>query len=287
MRLRLAAVACLASCAVAPVGAALVDAEYAEIRDTSIGALFVSCLQCAPPAPAPAAPQQVSGQPQPVVAADPPATDPTKELKRVLVSWDGVKSPPVVRFIGLPAEEVAAAIAGGKPSTPTAVGPSWPVPNVPGFVIAVVKPDELVMSVPSTLEKLQLAPPPPPSGHALRFTGPGSDLKLGEIQDKVRDFELIHDHGGATTATINTPSAKDAKSLDRWVWWRKPVVFAGADVGVKKLKFPSKLLDQTDIDRKDAALVATTTLKDDMRAQAFDYLTDAIKRELRRFANAK
>jgi hypothetical protein len=286
MRLRLA-VACLASCAAGEAAAALVDAQYDEIRDTSVGALFVSCLQ---PAPAAAGSQAgstpgttVSGTP----VADPPAVDPTKDLKRVLVSWDGVKSPPIVRFVGLPAEAVAAAIAGDKPSTPTAVGPSWPVPNVPGFAIAVVKPDELVMSVPSTLEKLQLPELPPPSGHSLRFTGPGSDLKLGEIQDKVKDFELVHDHGGATKATINTPSAKDAKSLDRWVWWRKPVVFAGADVGVKKLKFPSKLLDQTDIDRHDAALVASTTLKDDMRLQAFDYLTDAIKRELRRFANAK
>jgi hypothetical protein len=289
MRHRIAAIAagaCLAAMTAAHAGAALVDAEYAEIRDTSVGKLFDSCLQPAAPVASGSQAGTTPPAPQITVVNDPPAAaaaNPTAELKRVLVSWDGVKSPPVIRFIGIPAEAIAASLAGGKPSTPTAVGPSWPVPNMPGFAVAIAKPDELVISVPETLEKLQLAPCPAASGHPLRFTGPGTDLKLGEIQDKVKDFELIYDHGGATKATITTPSDKDAKALDRWVWWRKPVVFAGADVGVKKLKFPARLLDQTDIDRSKNQLIATTTLQDDMRGQAFDYLTDAIRREIRRF----
>jgi hypothetical protein len=265
MRSRLVAIACLASLAAAEVPAALVDADFSEIKETAVGQMFISCLQ----------PAHAEGTA--------PDADPPIEIKRLLVSWEGVKAPPVIRFIGVDASAVTAHLAEGKAPTQTSVGPSWALPNLNGFAVAMVKPDELVVSTPAALEKLQLPDLPQASGHVLQFTGPASDLKLGELQDKLKDFVLIHDHNGVTKVSVHANDEKDAKAVDRWIWWRKPVVFAGADVGVKKLKFPAKLLDQTDIARHKDTITASTTLKDDMRSEAFIYLADAIRREVRRF----
>lgn len=285
MRTRLAALACLLVLVAADARAALVDAQYEAIKDTAVATVLTSALQMPPPADGGQQPGSVPGAaPQAEPAAGDPAADPLAGLNRILVGWEGVRSPPVIRFVGLDAAATVTRLSAGKEPTATAIGPSYPLPNLPGFCIVAVGERELVVSTPAALEKLQLPPLPPASGHALQFTGPASDLKLGELQDKLKDFHLTYDSDGVTRATLRANNEKDAKKVDRWVWWRKPLVYAGADLGVKKLKFPAKLLDQTEIARSDDALIATTSLKDDLKLQAFQMLADQIKRECRRFA---
>ncbi len=282
--IRIALVACIGVLATRSASAALVDVEFVEIRDTPVGIMFSDCLKGEPPA-APADPAAAATA-DPAVTMGPPAPtddDGVKDLKRVLVGWDGVRSPPVIRFIGMSADDTIARISKGQPGIPTALGPSWPMPNLSGFAIVKVGEKELVVTTPASFEHLTLAPLPEAAGHALDFKAPSTDLKLGDLQDKISDFHLTYDKEGSTLLQVNTPNERDAKSVDRYIWWRKPVVFAGADVGVKKLKFPAKLFDQTEITRKRNVLTAKTTLKDEMRDQAFIYLADAIKRELRRY----
>ncbi len=284
MRLRMIIHAvCIAglSLAAVPSWAAIVDAQFAEIRDTPIGTMFKECLKAAPPAaPAPAA----DGTPAPAPAVpEAPEDDPTVGLRRVLVAWTGVRSPPTIRFQGIPAQAAIARISEGKEGTDTAIGKSWPLPRLPGFSMVAVGEDELVVAPAKALEQLKLVEWPAPPGNALDFKAPATDLKLGDLQDRISDFHLTYDSAGNTQLKVNTPSEKMAKSVDRYVWWRKPVVYAGADVGIKKLKFPARLLDATAIDRKKNVLTAKLTLKDDMKDQAFGYLADAISRELRRY----
>jgi hypothetical protein len=276
--------ACVASLSFAPMTAhaALVDVEFAEIRDTPVGTMLRDCLKPAPPA-APAAIDPAAPAPTGTPAAPPTEEDPTVGLRRVTVAWEGTKSAPIIRFLGVPAQQEIARISAGKDGTDTPLGKSWPLPRLPGFAIVAVGEEELVVAPPKTLEQLKLAPWPAAPGHALDFKAPATDLKLGDLQDRITDFHLTYDSSGNTLLQVNTPSEKMAKSVDRYIWWRKPVVFAGADVGIKKLKFPARLLDATDIDRKKNVLTAKVTLKDDMKNQAFGYLADAITRELRRY----
>jgi hypothetical protein len=216
-----------------------------------------------------------------------PVFNPTGGLQRVLISWSTVKSPPVITFIGLRTQLIVTTLSKGTPGTATPIGPAWLLPNVPGFYFAVVSPQMLVVS---TLPGLQAQIPGNPqaaSGHALEFTGAATDLKLGDLQAQLKDFTMTYDSSGATRIVIRAKSEDDAKHVDRWVWWRKPLVFAGADLGVKKLQFPAKLLDQTSISRDKDKLIAVTTLKQDMRTQAFSVLANAIRKQLRNFQPPK
>lgn len=251
-----------------PASAALVDAEFDSIRGTPIAQLFINAL----------APASDPSHPDP-----PPASKPLPDLARVLVGWNGVHSPPVIRFIGLAAKDVVPPLAHGAAPTATPVGPSWPLPNLSGFWIAIAGDRDLLVSTPAQLAHLKPSPIPPGSGHAMRFTGPATDLKLGDLQSSLRCFVMTYDSDGTTKATLFANSEKDAKHVDRYIWWRKPIVYAGADLGVTKLKFPAHLLDQTDISRDKDQLIASTNLHDDLRAQAFQVLADQIQKELRNF----
>ncbi|MBA3709080.1 MAG: hypothetical protein H0W83_09710 [Planctomycetes bacterium] len=270
-----------------PARAALVDVQFADIKDTPVGTMLRDCLKPeAPPAPAAA---DGTAAPADGAAVDPAATaavpeeDPTVGLRRVTVAWEGTKSPPIIRFLGIPSKQAVDRISKGQAGTDTPLGKSWPLPRLPGFSVVILGDEDLVVAPPKTLETLKVAAWSAAPAHALDFTAPATDLKLGDLQDKISDFHLTYDSSGSTLLQVNTPSEKMAKSVDRYIWWRKPVVFAGADVGIKKLKFPARLLDAADIDRKKNVLTAKVTLKDDMKNQAFGYLADAISRELRRY----
>jgi len=263
--------------------AALVDVNYNAIRGTPISEVLISAL-CPhdgvlyasddPPTPVP-------GDASTLPPA--PVFNPTGGLQRVLISWANVKSPPVIRFFGLNTALQERTLAKGVAAVTTPIGPAWPLPNVPGFYFAVVSPTELEVSTLATLLTATRAPPPEPSGHALHFSGPATDLKLGDLQPLLKDFSMSYESNGDTKIIIRANSEDAAKHVDRWVWWRKPIVFAGADIGVKKLQFPAKLLDQTIMVRDKDELIATTTLHDDMQTQAFNILADAIRKQLRNF----
>ncbi len=250
-----------------PCSAALVDCEFDTIRGTPVANLFLDALK----------PKHVPGQPKAANAAD------LSKLARVLVQWDGVKSPPIIRFIGLPARATMAPLIVGETSTQTPLGPSWPLPNLPGFAAVVVGEADLVVSTPAKLAALAPVPVPGPTGHAMQFTGPATDLKLGDLLPSLRAFSMTYDGNGSTKAVLFAKSESDAKHVDRYIWWRKPLVYAGADLGISKLQFPARLLDQTDISRDKDQLVATTSLDGDIRNQAFQVLADTIQRELRNF----
>jgi len=264
-------------------GAALVDVNYNAIRGTPISDVLIRAL-CPhdgglyasddPPTPVPGDPN---------AAPPPPTFNPTGGLQRVLISWANVKSPPVIRFFGLNTALQEKTLTKGAPPVATPIGPAWPLPNVPGFYFAIAGPTELEVSTLATLLSSTRTPPPEPSGHALHFTGPATDLKLGDLQPLLKDFAMSYESNGDTKIIIRANSEDAAKHVDRWVWWRKPIVFAGADIGVKKLQFPAKLLDQTIMVRDKDELIATTTLHDDMQTQAFTILADAIRKQLRNF----
>jgi len=263
--------------------AALVDVNYNAIRGTPISDVLISAL----------CPHDgvlyASDDPPAPVARDPnapppaPTFNPTGGLQRVLISWANVKSPPIIRFFGLNTALQQKTLAKDLPSVTTPIGPAWPLPNVPGFYFAVVSPTELEVSTLATLQAAVRSAPPEPSGHALHFSGPATDLKLGDLQPLLKDFSMSYESNGDTKIIIRATSEDAAKHVDRWVWWRKPIVFAGADIGVKKLQFPAKLLDQTVMVRDKDELIATTTLHDDMQTQAFNVLADAIRKQLRNF----
>jgi hypothetical protein len=261
--------------------AALVDVDFNAIRGTEISELLIAALRPASGTTFATTDPNPAAVPADVTAG--PIFNPTGGLQRVLITWSSVKSPPVITFIGLRTPLIIKTLSAGAPPTTTPVGPAWLLPNVPGFYFAVVSPAELVVS---TLPGLLAQTPgsvQAASGHALEFTGVSTDLKLGDLQAQLKDFTMTYDTSGATRIVIRAKSEEDARHVDRWVWWRKPLVFAGADLGVKKLQFPAKLLDQTTMTRDKDQLIATTTLQNDMKTQAFNVLANAIRKQLRNF----
>ena len=158
----------------------------------------------------------------------------------MVVSWSGVKTPPVIRYLGLASESVVGPIKHGDPGTPTPVGLSWPLPNLSGFSIAIAGPDDLIVSTPEQLAKLKPTPAPPATGHAMRFIGPATDLKLGDLQKSLRSFTMTYESDGSTKAVLFANNEGDAKHVDRYIWWRKPLVYAGADIGTQRRSSSSR-----------------------------------------------
>ena len=203
-------------------------------------------------------------------------------LHRALVKWDGATNPPVIRLRGLDFASLLARLAKREGPMDNINGRTWPLPGFPGFGLVVINGESVVIPLKATA-KIDLPAWPAQGPHALDAHAPSKDLKLYDLQQKITEFHLVYDQSGETLLNVSTPSDKTARSVDRYVWWRSPLVFAGADIGVKRLKFPARILNATTIQRTNNILSVSLNLAPELRDQAFDYLVDAMKRELHRY----
>jgi hypothetical protein len=203
-------------------------------------------------------------------------------LHRALVKWDGATNPPVIRLRGLDFADLIARLAKREGPLDNINGKTWPLPGFPGFGLVVIGGESVVIPL-KAAAKIDLPAWPAQGPHALDAHAPSKDLKLYDLQQKITEFHLVYDQSGETLLNVSTPSDKTARSVDRYVWWRSPLVFAGADLGVKRLKFPARILNATTIQRTNNILSVSLNLAPELRDQAFDYLVDAMKRELHRY----
>lgn len=252
-------------CSVALLGAATIDVDYPKVRESGIGAALSAALA-------------TSGSPGEVVP------DPLSECQRVLITWSGPKQPPVVRFLGVDTKAFCHRLsASGATSIETPFGAAWALPQQPGFSVVALSDRELLMAPPTLLATIEAPAWPPATANVISFSGPGSDLKLGDLQDELRDFLFAWEPTGAVSLHATANSKSDAKAVLRYISLRQPLLDAAAALGVDKAVFPAKLLDATTFDRQGNVIIARLALDAPTQAEAVEYLAKQIRRQMSKY----
>jgi hypothetical protein len=250
---------------VSRLSAATIDVDYTKIRDGKLGIALRTTLDTAAP-------------------GAPAAEDHLAACQRVLITWSGPKQPPVVRFLGVDTGTLCKRLAeNGANSTDTKFGAAYPLPHQAGFSVVALSANELLMAPPALLSTMDVPPWPAASTNVLSFSGPATDLKLGELQDELKDFVFAWEPTGAVTLQATANSKSDAKAVLRYISVREPLLDAAAALGVDKAQFPSKLLDAATFDRKGNVIVARLDLNEAMRAEAVEYLANQVRKQMRKY----
>ncbi len=246
--------------------AATVDVDYPKLRDSELGAVLVACI--APMTP-------VEGD-QPIELAS--------VCTRVLVSWDGPKAPPVVRYRGVPAQALIDRLAAqpGAVQVDGPAGPSWPV-HQKGFVLAKIADDEVVMATLKSMPTLAMPEWPEQRDRVISFSGPATDLKLGDLQDNLASFDFVWEPTGRLLLLATANSKTDAKSVMRYISLRKPLLDIAAGVGVEKAEFPAKLLSGASFARSAEKITVKSNLDEDMRGEAVAFLVKTINKQMKKY----
>lgn len=218
-----------------------------------------------------------------------PLDQPLVCCTRILVSWQGTNSPPVVRFRGVPsAERMERLAASGAPVVETPWGTGYRLPNLLGYVAVGIGRDEVLAGAPEILATLAEPPAWPETfEHIMSFKGLSSDLKLGELADELVDIDFTWPRDNKLTLVSHAKSRGDAKAVLRYISIRRPLVHAAAGMGIDKADFPSRLLGATTWDRSGSTIKASFDLDDTTRIEAVDYLTKSLRRHLRKYRKIK
>lgn len=259
--LRLAALVLLAGVA----AAANIDCAFPHIRDSSLGTALSTALGA------------------PATDTAPALDQPLKDCQRVLIVWNGPRAAPVVRFQGVPSEALMARYAASGTRVESRHGPAYQLPQQTGFVAVALNAQELMIGTPAILATIDPPPWPEPTGNVLDFSGPATDLKLGELQDELSSFLFTWQPDGKLVLRATAASRHDAKAVLRYVAVRKPLVQAAAGVGVEKAEFPAKLLEAAAFSREENILIARMDLDQPTREQAVDYLAKAVRRQMKKY----
>lgn len=243
----------------AGASAALVDVDFTRFRDTPVGEMLAGCLKVSE------------------------TVGPGDGIDRVLVAWSGAKSAPSIRYHGVNADALIQHLATLGAALPSSAGEAYALPNLEGFACIRLAADEVLLGPIKALSTLAAPEWPQATEHALVFTGLATDLKLGDVQERIRDFVMLWDTPGQVLLTVNAINNAQARSLDRWLAVAGPMVKVAAGVGVKKAKFPALLLEQTDISRKGSALIGRGTLSDETVAQAHRELVDTLTKQITKY----
>ncbi|MBA3685091.1 MAG: hypothetical protein H0W72_07605 [Planctomycetes bacterium] len=245
---------------------ATVDVDYPKLRDSELGRVLIGCIWAA----------EAEGSTAPSEAAN--------GCTRILVSWDGPKAPPVVRYRGVPAQAVIDRLA-AKPegaAIDSPIGPAWPA-NQKGFLVAKVADDEVVMVTVKMMPTLVMPEWPEQRDRVISFSGPASHLKLGDLQDNLSSFDFVWEPSGVLELLATANSKTDAKSVMRYISLRRPLLDIAAGVGVEKAEFPAKLLSGASFTRSGAKITVKSSLNEDMRGEAVAFLVKTINKQMRKY----
>lgn len=253
-------------CCVATVlGAATIDVDYAKVRDGSIGAALNATL----------ATTATAGEVVP---------DPLVACQRVLITWSGPKQPPIVRFLGVDtAVYCARLVASEAVSIDTKFGTAYALPKQKGFAVVALSDNELLMAPPALLATIEAPVWPELTTNVISFSGPATDLKLGDLQDELKEFVFAWEPTGAISLHATANSKSDAKAVLRYISLREPLLDAAAALGVDKAQFPAKLLDAATFDRQNNIVIARLDLDEPTRVQAIDYLAEQIRKQMKKY----
>ena len=259
--LRLAALVLLAGVAVA----ANVDCAFPHIRDTALGTALSTTLGV------------------PASETTPALDQPLKDCQRVLIVWSGPKAAPVVRFQGVESEALMARYAAVGTRLDSRHGPAYPLPQQAGFVAVALNAQELMIATPAILAQIDPPAWPEATGNVLDFSGPATDLKLGDLQEELSSFLFTWQPDGKLVLRATATSRHDAKAVLRYVAVRKPLVEAAAGIGVEKAEFPAKLLEAAAFSREENILFARMDLDQPTRDQAVEYLAKAVRKQMKKY----
>jgi len=245
--------------------AANVDCAFPHIRDTALGIALSTTLGV------------------PATESAPAIDQPLKDCQRVLIVWSGPKSAPVVRFQGVSSEALMARYAAVGTRLDSRHGPAYPLPQQAGFVAVALNAHELMIATPAILAQTDPPAWPEATGNVLDFSGPATDLKLGDLQEELSSFLFTWQPDGKLVLRATAASRHDAKAVLRYVAIRKPLVEAAAGIGVEKAEFPAKLLEAADFSREENILFARMDLDQPTRDQAVEYLAKAVRKQMKKY----
>jgi hypothetical protein len=262
LRSMLVAVLC---CSAAALGAATIDVDYAKVKEGKLGMALAATLAT-----------------EPVNGAEAP--DPLAACTRVLVTWSGPKQPPVARFLGVSSEAYLKRLAeAGAVPIDTKFGPAYPLQKQKGFAVVALGASELMMAPPTLLATIDAPAWPELTTNVMSFSGPATDLNLGDLQDELKDFVFAWEQSGAISLHAVANSKSDAKAVLRYISVREPLLDAAAALGVDKAVFPAKLLGATTFDRQGTMIIAKLDLDDATRAEAMEYLSNQVRKQMKKY----
>jgi len=247
--------------------AALVDIDYAKVRHLTIAKTLAGILASAP-----------------TETPDADAFNPASSLSRVVITWDGAKAPPSLRYEGVPVAELVRRLAALGEPTASPQGPAYALPGVAGYSLLALGESEAAV-LPTRLLATVTPPewPAERSAHAVSFSGVSGDLKIGDASDRVRSFDLAWNMPGDVVVRVQATSNDAARSLLRWLGASRPLISIAAGFGSTRADFASDLLAVTTINRKGSLVTAVAKLEGKVLAQVESELLRAITKQMRRY----
>jgi hypothetical protein len=246
--------------------AAVIDVDYPAIADTPVGKALKAVLY---------KDGTVDG-------------DPACSVNRVLVSWEGERSPPLLQYRGLQATHLREALSQQATSVETKAGTAVEMPNQPRFAMLQVSDDEVAVATLNGLNNLALKEWPEPSGNLITFTGVPSDLKLDDPDwnKKITTFTLTFSASGKLNLRAFALNSSEAQSVMRWVSGSRPALAIAAGLGIEKAQFPQRLVKDAKIQRRGSIITVDVDLSKDetLLKDTYQFLTDTLSKRMRKYS---
>ncbi len=256
---------CLAGAGTA--AAATVDVDYEQIKDQPFGQQLLTELKIDVPA-----------------TDENPSDDPANGLQRLMLTWNGTKSPLVLQCKGVKANEMTASLADNPNVYKCPLGLAHPLPREKRYSVVAVSQDETVMGTVKGLNEFTLGQWPEKSGSAMTFIGTPTDVNLDELSDRIKTFTMTMSADGMLVAAVQAKDKKAAKALLAYVNNRLPLLTVAAAVGVEKAQFPKRMVDAAKIERKDTMIYVTVDLSKDLalRQEAHEFLLKTFRKRMKK-----
>ena len=206
------------------------------------------------------------------------------QLERILITWQGRKCPPTVRYLGVPALQVMAALPAEAKRITSPFGPAVALAKHDQYTLTASAMNELVVATEKRMPQLELGEWPVAPPHPLVIDAAPDDFKLGKAAEWLTGLQLVWRSNHKVSLTGQSKTGDDATNVKSYVNRRLPWLHAAAAVGVDKAEFPSKLFDDKKLKRYGARTSVSIDLsKQSLRDDSMEHLAKLITKQMRKY----
>lgn len=241
-----------------PLAAARIDLDYVRFRGTPIGEALLDLM----------------------VAVDAPERAALRAgVQRVLVSWEGRRSPPLMRLQGMPVDRWLAARGELEPLD-TPLGPAFALRRE-GLLLLPLAADEALIGTPAQLAEYSPGGWPERGDDVVRVELDPDDLKLGALKGRILGLGLVWSADERLTMTARTPSRSEARSVRGWLNRRRLLIGLAASTGHEGARIAARLLAQG-LEQQGPTLTVGADMEPRLMQATQSELVTLLHRQLRR-----
>jgi len=207
------------------------------------------------------------------------------ELERVVITWQGRRCPPTVRYLGINALQVVHhQLAAGAEVVASPWGDAALVRKPKEYALAIAAPREAVLATAKRMPALELGDLPPPSHHVVEIDANADDFKLGTAAKRIDRLHLRWSRTNRVRLTSFSSDAEQATWVKSYVNRRLPWLQLADGLGVDAAEFPARLLEDRKAKRTGSRTYVDMDLSDeDLRGETWGQLRKLIDRQTHRY----